>query len=269
MGLLTCGYMIYPLQLALYQIYNNVDLISWQLPIKVEFPWDISTGLGYGLAYILVGLNILWTLLYCVALDTFFFGVILHISACFQDLRKMITEIDTIVSSNDDNVSLVQDRFLERKLYLIKCVKLHNLALDFVKKMEEIISSSLFVAYVIIIFVICAVLFQASEHMKSSQITRDLTFVFSALIQLLVSTYFGSLITQTSESICFAVYSTQWYRQIPKIRYFYHLILLRSQKPVHITALGLLNSSLKSFTKVISGSTRAFTLLQTMQDKRI
>lgn len=36
MGLLTCGYMIYPLQLALYQMYNNVNLISWQLPIKVE-----------------------------------------------------------------------------------------------------------------------------------------------------------------------------------------------------------------------------------------
>lgn len=145
-----------------------------------------------------------------MALDTFFFGVIFHISACFQDLHKMITETDTIVSSNDDNVSLVQDRFLERKLYLTQCVKLHNLALDFVKKMEEIISSSLFVAYVIIIFVICAVLFQASEHMKSSQIIRDLTFVFSALIQLLVSTYFGSLITQTVIFLILYFYSSNY-----------------------------------------------------------
>ncbi|XP_059620578.1 odorant receptor 85c-like [Phlebotomus argentipes] len=268
MTFLTFGYLLYPLQLALYQKLIGIEEISWNLPIAAKFPWDISPNPGYKITYTAVCFNILWTLLYVLCMDTFFFGAIIHMSACFQDLRAMLAETDYNDTQEDDGVSLIKDGNRQTKYRLIDCIKLHNLAISFVQDMEAVISLSLFVSYSIIVFIICAVLFQASEHMMSNQIIRDLMFVVSAFIQLLVSTSFGGLITQEGEEVAFAVYSTQWYRQPPKLRLYYHLILLRSQRSLYLTALNLFNSSLQSFTQVISGSTKAFALLQTMQDKR-
>ncbi|XP_055691143.1 odorant receptor 10a-like [Lutzomyia longipalpis] len=270
MTCLCIGYIVYPVQIILHQMYVGAEEISWQLPIKIEFPWNISTIPSYIITFIAVCLNLFTTLYYVLCLDTFFFGAILHMSACFQDLREMLTETDANLPAGDDGVSLIEDHHSNAtRRNMINCVKFHNLSIDFVQKMEEIISSSLFVAYIILIFLICAVLYQASEHMMTNQIMRDLIFVVSALIQLLISTFFGSLITEESEKIAFAVYSTHWYRQPPKLRFYYQLILLRSQRSVQLTALTLINSSLQSFTKVISNSTKAFALLQTIQEKSI
>lgn len=176
--------------------FTTLNHHSYNLTFRCSFAWDVSVTPAYEITYTAILTNIVATLLYVVSLDTFFFGVILHISACFQDLREMIAETDNLVSQDDDGTSLIEDQEDQTKRHLINCVAYHNFSLNLVQEMEDIISSSLFVAYIILIFLTCAVTFQVSQHIMTSRMFRDLVFVCSALVQLLVSTSFGTLITQ-------------------------------------------------------------------------
>lgn len=75
---------------------------------------------------------------------------------------------------------------------------------------------------------------------------------FAAVInQLLLNCYFGSRLTQESNEITHAIYSSQWMDRSEKCKRGIRILMERSRRPMAIRAGGLFDLSLPTFVQVI------------------
>ncbi|XP_025163769.1 odorant receptor 13a-like isoform X2 [Harpegnathos saltator] len=95
----------------------------------------------------------------------------------------------------------------------------------------------------------------------------DKVFSFIALMQILGNTLvicFLGLVLMTSKSLGDAAYESLWYNMSPSHVKKLLLIIMRSQKQLTITAGGITNLSLESFTSIMKASASYMSVLKAM-----
>ncbi|RVE48271.1 hypothetical protein evm_007128 [Chilo suppressalis] len=92
-------------------------------------------------------------------------------------------------------------------------------------------------------------------------------FLFVALFESLLLCWFGHRLIESSQDISQAVYNSGWYKASSKIKSSLLVILIRAQRPLHITTFGYSVISLKTFTTLIKTAWSYFTLLLNLYKK--
>ncbi|XP_044729200.1 odorant receptor 49b-like [Chrysoperla carnea] len=81
------------------------------------------------------------------------------------------------------------------------------------------------------------------------------------LLILMLTCYFGQQLIDESSKIALMAYSTAWFNGTPRLRKDIWFIIMRSQRPLQLTAASMGSMSLETFLRVMSSAYSYFTLL--------
>nr|AQN78404.1 olfactory receptor 2 [Meteorus pulchricornis] len=177
--------------------------------------------------------------------------LVTHGAAKFSLVRKKLQAL----KSNDANV----DRDLE------KCVRLHQEAILFADRAEDIINVLALGQFVISTGLVCFAGFQITSMIEDKgRMMKYVSFINSAILELFLFSYSGNQLITESEAVGESFYQSDWvggnYMQNMRI------LMLRSINPSRITAGKFYDMSLKSFSSVLSTSFTYFTVLQAVNE---
>lgn len=71
-----------------------------------------------------------------------------------------------------------------------------------------------------------------------------------AITLLFVLFYLGQMFHSQLAGLGDDIYHTKWHQYPRSVRRFVHLIIMRSQKPFYLSALGIMTLDLKGFVRV-------------------
>ncbi|XP_066581941.1 odorant receptor 9a-like [Prorops nasuta] len=241
-------YLILPMTLVIIQITKHVEHKHCLLPYPGLFPWKIDgCGWFYQLHYAFESLTS-WFISYVTCgVDLLFGFYILRI--CFV-LRSMSFDMEH--EKCDD--SLMKDIIIKHKK-LLKCSKL----------IQKIYGPIVFFTSIISAFQLCALIFQISQTKLT--VGKILLFVFyssAKMGQILMYSWYGTLLTSESENFQGAVYSSNWYLAGNKSFSNGVMFILR-QRPIKLTALKFFYISADLFSAVLNTTFSYFFLLRTLE----
>lgn len=72
----------------------------------------------------------------------------------------------------------------------------------------------------------------------------------AASTQLFVYSWFGTIVTDEGRKVSLTIYASEWYTRSYKHRYYYRIILLRSQKLTVFNGMDFFDCSMNCFTTV-------------------
>ncbi|XP_055844138.1 odorant receptor 13a [Episyrphus balteatus] len=278
--------------LPLIELFSNPNADEKPFPYKMIFFYDANHGWKYVFTYIFTsfaGMCVVTTLFAEDSLIGFFVTYtcgqlrILH-----EDCYKIIPQAHRKVVAENGKISVPEVHFQReyvRQLHVI--AKRHSEIINFAQSLEKFNSPHLLANFSISSILICMVGFQlVTGKMFIGDYLKFLVYILSALSQLFILCWNGDNLIQCSLKTAWHLYACNWeggelsqqdkkmkqdaIKYCPAGRDFnlkLKLMIMRSQKPLQITAMKFSVLSLESFTKILSSSMSYFTLLQTMLEK--
>ncbi|XP_025156087.1 putative odorant receptor 85d [Harpegnathos saltator] len=117
-----------------------------------------------------------------------------------------------------------------------------------------------------VIAIISIVGFQVKTNAKSTScVLRHCVYFSGAIVNTFFENWQGQKIIDYSEKVYKAAYNAQWYEMPNAERKLLIMIMLRSIKPLEITAGKVIIMSYVNFNAVLRLSSSYFMLLQSMQ----
>ncbi|XP_055911272.1 odorant receptor 13a [Eupeodes corollae] len=277
--------------MPLIELFSNPNLEEKPFPYKMIFFFDANHGWKYVITYIFTsfaGMCVVTTLFAEDSLIGFFVIYtcgqlrILH-----EDCSKIIPNAHRQIIADYGKLP-VSEVHIQRKYVqqLHKIAQRHSEIINFAHSLETFNSPHLLANFSISSILICMVGFQlVTGKMFIGDYLKFMVYILSALSQLFILCWNGDNLIQRSLETAWHLYACNWeggvfklddtgkhdpIRYCPAGRDFnakLQLMIMRSQKPLQITAMKFSVLSLQSFTKILSSSMSYFTLLQTMLEK--
>ncbi|XP_072375698.1 odorant receptor 13a-like, partial [Diabrotica undecimpunctata] len=144
------------------------------------------------------------------------------------------------------------------------CTKYH---IEIIRYTREVFGhfDLLLIVHVSLTSVIMGVLcFQMVFEENISDKLRYFLHLGGWVAMLFLTCYYGQLILTQSELIGNAVYNSKWYNCPSSLQKSVLLMILRSQRPLKLTAASISTLSLQTFLSIIKTAYSFFTLLLTM-----
>uniref|UniRef100_A0A336KNW4 Odorant receptor n=1 Tax=Culicoides sonorensis TaxID=179676 RepID=A0A336KNW4_CULSO len=154
----------------------------------------------------------------------------------------------------------------QAKNKLIEIIKDHEIAIESVNRFENAIKIVLLTTFVMNSFIICFFIFAFLKLLQDS-IINFIIFVGFALalhLNLLTLSYFGQKLMDESIAIGNSAWNIAWYDQDIEFQQLVKLIIMRSQKPIGLTAAGFYHISLESYSNVLKTAYSYFTLMHSV-----
>ncbi|XP_030376367.1 odorant receptor 85f-like [Scaptodrosophila lebanonensis] len=148
--------------------------------------------------------------------------------------------------------------------FLAHLVVKHQRLMEIQKEINSIFGESLILNLITTAGVFCTVGVYILLQGLDLEGVSYLIFIFTAIAQLYLICYYGELITSLSTYVGQAAYSHTWYNASQAYKKQLLLIMLRSQRPAELSAMGFLALSVDTFKQLMSVSYRVFALIRTM-----
>ncbi|XP_064073273.1 odorant receptor 85c-like [Vanessa tameamea] len=276
-------YELLPLAMTIYSINTEVDA-QYQFPLQMYFFCDLHSHFQYALAYtyqliiskchIYFELNLfqsdkllLWELFsvvgttvhMCVyvSCDFLLVDLIFDLSALLSLLR---IDLENLVEQNYNNYDFEDDDCEDIKVIVIKHQKLLSLA----ETLNEIFGGIIFSQVSFSSVIICCYSFMAV--IADGMFLKNLTASLGIMFAIFIIAWPGQMLSDASNNVAAAAYRCLWYERGKKFRKCIAIIIARSQRECHLSALGFSDLTLAMFSKVISTSWSYLSLLNQMYD---
>ncbi|PSN35482.1 Odorant receptor 51a [Blattella germanica] len=183
------------------------------------------------------------------------------------DCDKDINEVSYNNINDNDGKNITEQIFQqEMEKYLRECVAHHQKLLEFTEKLDQLWEFAFFFQFMTVSLLICFIGFQAMSGPLDANLFKMLGYLVSVLFQIFIYCAFGSNLTAKSAEVFNAVYDTDWYNQNNSYKLITKMMIMRSQKPVFLTAGRFGALCLPLFTSMIRSSYSYLALLRQMQD---
>ncbi|PSN37988.1 Odorant receptor 36 [Blattella germanica] len=218
----------------------------------IWLPFDATQSPGYELVYTVQTLCFLMASLYYTSINTLFITFIIHVAAQFQILVQSLKCLDD--HPHDE--------------YFINCIKHHQTIIKFSKELDLVLSPLLFFFFCCSQMIMCVVTFQVVLTWADGTIQVKLILgLMAALCGPLMFCWFGTVMIQEGLAVEQAVYDCKWYERPTNFRRLLGMVLMRSQKPVRLTAGQFYDVSLTSFTQMLNAVYTYFAVLKQLYDE--
>ncbi|KAI5639226.1 7tm odorant receptor domain-containing protein [Phthorimaea operculella] len=131
---------------------------------------------------------------------------------------------------------------------LVNCVKHHSMIILFAKNMSNVFGSILGINYGFQLASCCLLLLECQGGFDAMIRFGPVTFIIFG--QLILLSIIFEIIATTSEKLTTSVYGTPWERMDTRNRRTVQIMLVRAQRPISVTALGLTNVGVTTMAQV-------------------
>ncbi|KAL6429667.1 hypothetical protein ACFW04_007531 [Cataglyphis niger] len=236
---------------------NRVDNNSRELPIKMEFPFDISESPIF--ECFLIGQFLYELLLASIVgmVNALLVSLILHVSGQIDIMRQDISEIST--SKYDPNTSLIVIKSLICK---------HQKIITLSENIENLFSYIALMQLLWNTLVICCtgfvIVISIGTDEGATTSIKSVSFYFAITLEVFILCFAGEFLSAKSKSISDAVYNSLWYNMPPSDSRILLFVILRSQKRLTITAGKVVDLTLEGFTSIMKASASYVSVLNAM-----
>ncbi|XP_047534351.1 odorant receptor 85b-like [Vanessa atalanta] len=250
-------YELLPLAMTIYSINTEADA-QYQFPLQMYFFCDLHSHFHYALAYT-YQLIISTTVHMCVyvSCDFLLVDLIFDLSALLSLLR---IDLENLMEQNSTNYDFEDDDCEDIKVIVIKHQKLLSLA----ETLNEIFGGIIFSQVSFSSVIICCYSFMAV--IADGMFLKNLTASLGIMFAIFIIAWPGQMLSDASNNVATAAYRCLWYERGKKFRKCIAIIIARSQRECHLSALGFSDLTLAMFSKVISTSWSYLSLLNQMYD---
>ncbi|XP_011501530.1 PREDICTED: odorant receptor 13a-like [Ceratosolen solmsi marchali] len=116
-------------------------------------------------------------------------------------------------------------------------------------------------------FVLCALIFQATEtkHFTVLKVCYLICYSFLKLVQAYSYAWFGNIIYVESQICLDSIYNAYW-TDSGSVEFMNDVLIILSQKPLRFNAKGVMILELNVFSKIVNTSVSYFFLLRTLEE---
>ncbi|XP_053690904.1 odorant receptor Or2-like [Sabethes cyaneus] len=154
---------------------------------------------------------------------TVFLIILLYGSKLFELVEKRISDLKQIKAA------------AKRHRELREIIEVHNLALDYLRYLEETISFVLINQSVNCIIMWCLMLFYVSTNF-GPEATNGIMLFFVLVVEMVVYCINGTMISEKAGRVAHAMYEHPWFDDRIELRRSARFIIQRAQKPAGLTA---------------------------------
>ncbi|KAF3054434.1 Odorant receptor 133 [Nylanderia fulva] len=236
---------------------NRVDNNSRELPIKMEFPFDVSESPIF--ECFLVGQFLYELVLASIVgmVNALLVSLILHVSGQIDIMRQDITEISN--NKYDPNTSLIVIKNLICK---------HQKIITLSENIENLFSYIALMQLLWNTLVICCtgfvIIISISANDSATTQIKSVSFYMAITLEVFILCFAGEFLSAKSKSISDAVYNSLWYNMPPSEGRILLFVILRSQKRLTITAGKVIDLTLEGFTSIMKASASYVSVLNAM-----
>ncbi|KNC21829.1 putative odorant receptor 45a [Lucilia cuprina] len=213
-----------------------------ELPHQVSYFWNISTPLGYSVAFVWNYIMINFLFNASVAIDTLFLWLASNIIVRFCILKERFKG------------AAQQDLPTIMRVHIIENIKFHSSILDMAQEFDLIFGEIIFLKSIVSCTQICFLVFRFMGKYNSwIMVSYNLLFLIAVAMQLFLYCYSGQLIKEESLNVSTNVYESFAWCKIPlECHKMLQMIMLRSQRCANIQGLFFnLNLSLYLWVSII------------------
>ncbi|KAJ2952103.1 hypothetical protein O0L34_g4373 [Tuta absoluta] len=248
--------------LMVWYFYPLMDDEDYNLVVALHVPFDYQTPHRYAVVYAVTVTFFHFISYFVVVNDLMMQTYLLHMVCQFAVLRDGFEKI-LVDCGVDINGEIFKHRYLNRLGLL---VKQHNFILNNATKLRTILSKPMLGQLAASCVLICLAGYQVTATVTDSipNFLRSIMYLSYNLYGFYILCRWCDEIKMQSEKICEAVYFSGWERGVsivPGVRARIMLVVARASKPLVLTAGGLCDVSLMSYTTLVKTSYSALTVL--------
>ncbi|XP_013190239.2 uncharacterized protein LOC106134684 [Amyelois transitella] len=282
------------------QLNDSALYPSRTLPQPIFIPWDYQKDASYISTFVLETVGLLWTGHIVMTIDTFIGSVILHMSSQFAILCEAITtaydrtifqmyegvqlQADSSLISiadkdkeggdNDRIERIVRTRFTETEVEkelektLLNCIRQHQLLISCVEKFAKTYAYGFMTQLLSSMAAICVVMVQVSQDassFKSIRLVTSLAFFVAMIIQLALQCFTANELTLQAARVGDAVMQSRWERMPPRLRRLLIMVMMRSQRPLRLSAAGFAYMNNDCFLAIMKAAYSYYAVLSQKQ----
>lgn len=170
--------------------------------------------------------------------DLMMYGLITLTALSFKLLGSRFRQLDL------KNEGLKQD--------IVQLVGQHNKLMDIAGKIQKTFSLALFANFCLSSTLICISCFQLTKTLKGEAfVIKYVVHSATGLMQAFLLCYFSQLLFDASQNVADDIYKMKWYLiEESQVKNMIQLVIMEAQKPVRLSALGLVDILLEDFYMV-------------------
>ncbi|CAG4915445.1 unnamed protein product [Colias eurytheme] len=279
--------------------YNNsMQKPPRTLPQPIYIPWGYQSNQSYVSTFILETVGLLWTGHIVMTIDTFIGSVILHMSNQFVILQEAITTVydrtvrkvtERIQSHHNEDISLLlmshetdmedllatirsngrlEDFEIALEHAVIKCFRQHQSLIACVEKFAATYSYGFMTQLLSSMAAICVVMVQVSQDassFKSIRLVTSLAFFAAMIIQLAIQCFTANELTYQAGRVSEAIMHCKWERMPSRLRRMLVIAMVRTQRPLRLTAAGFANMDNNCFLAIMKAAYSYYAVLSQKQ----
>nr|QBB72956.1 odorant receptor [Protaetia brevitarsis] len=241
--------------IALRTKLGQDDYRLWEtfwLPFEL---FEIKSTTCYYIVYIYCSLAITYFSTFVMVTDLLITSVIKHATTHFVILGNFIRNITKYkVEKNNDELyndypKLRNDRL---RMRMRAAIVYHQEIIKVTERFENLFNIFILCEFVGSIFVLCGTMYKSTLYSLGDQRTiRECVFLFTMTTQLFIYCYCGNELTLSSTSVSFACYEADFIDEDLWFQKNLLMIMMRSQKPVALTAGKFTVLSLPAFVGIL------------------
>nr|XP_022900458.1 putative odorant receptor 85d [Onthophagus taurus] len=177
-------------------------------------------------------------------------------SSQFEILKDNLQNVTNDLPKNEKDKNRLITKRLRRN------IDHHNMILNFVKEIEEMYSTGIFIQFLCSIIIMCVTGFQMSP--KKIQYVTLVLYFFCNLNQVAIYSWFGHDILDKSSGVGEACYMSEWNTLNPNVNKYLFIIMERSKIPTILTAGKFFNLTLGTLMMILRTSYSYLAVLKQM-----
>ncbi|KAG7207339.1 hypothetical protein KM043_009004 [Ampulex compressa] len=199
-----------------------------------------------------------------ISLDSIFVVFVQHVCGLFSILGyrlENLTQGDGLCI--ELRPSLEDDEAFRN---IVKCVRMHNEAIEFANHLESVYSTSFLLQAGFNMVIISITCVQAVTNLDDlHELVKQLALQVAILFHLFFESFQAQQLIDHSARVHENLMSTKWYRTSLRTRRIINFMIMRTRLPLKLTAGKVFPISMETFSLIVRTSMSYFTLLRSMQ----
>ncbi|KAI4459720.1 odorant receptor [Holotrichia oblita] len=220
------------------------DYELWKMPWIPFRLFPITTTIVYYTIYVYQTVTLILFACIIITTDLMVVAVLVHITTQFHILASVMR---TLVENNSVNyISEQYDLYLRKKLKY--AAYYHQELIKLTDRFEELFNMLVLAIFMGNCIVLCFGMYlMSSGELELNQLISEFTYLITVVMQIFLYCYYGNMITEASDAISFACYETDFVGTDLRFQKGLLLIMMRSQRPIVLTAGKFAQISLAAF----------------------
>ncbi|XP_011065194.1 PREDICTED: odorant receptor 82a-like [Acromyrmex echinatior] len=230
---------------------------SRELPIKMEFPFDVSKSPIF--ECFLIGQFLYDLVIASVVnlINALLVALILHVSGQIDIMQQDLFEISNKKYDSSTFLPVIKSLIGKHQKIITLSESIENLY-TYIALMQVLWNTLVMccTGFVIIIVV--------SSGEDTTNLIKSVSYYFAIMLEVFVYCFAGEFLSAKSKSISNSAYEALWYNMPPSDSRIILFMILRCQKRLTITAGRFMDLTLEGFTSIVKASVSYISVLNAM-----